>query len=318
MLKGFSKQAQAEVPLGAVSMKIQEGPMSSIQATGQFTDVFRPVMDGVGVAAENLARCMQQQRLGEACVVTPYAPGAEDRFGFRVLRYRSLPLVGRRPYRLGLPGLDRAFLQILAATPFDLVHAHSPFSAGWLARSMAQRRGIPLVASFHTKYREDFASAVRVEPLVRRLVAHVVRFYESADEVWVPSAGAGRTLRDYGFRGRFQIVQYGSDIVVPAGQRQSRAAAANARLGTTPADTVLLYVGQLTRAKNLWFLLESLAALQSRGVEFVAAFVGEGNARADLEARGRLLGLGPRLRFPPPQQNLWVSWEAGSGRWPSP
>ena len=39
--------------------------------------------------------------------------------------------------------------------PFDLVHAHAPFLAGRAARSVARKKGIPLVATFHSKYYDD-------------------------------------------------------------------------------------------------------------------------------------------------------------------
>ncbi len=58
--------------------------------------------------------------------------------------------------------------------------------------------GIPLVATFHSKYRDDFERVIPNKALVDYLVGKVVKFYESVDEVWVPQASVGETLREYG------------------------------------------------------------------------------------------------------------------------
>lgn len=59
----------------------------------------------------------------------------------------------------------------------------------------------------------------------------------------------------------------------------------------------VLCVGSLEARKGQDLLLESLAALVSRGVDAEVVLVGEGPARASLEGRARELGIAPRVRF---------------------
>lgn len=47
---------------------------------------------------------------------------------------------------------------------------------------MARKAGVPVVATFHSKYRDDFMRAVPNKALVDYLVGKVVRFYEHVDE----------------------------------------------------------------------------------------------------------------------------------------
>lgn len=84
---------------------------------GIFNDCFPPVMDGVSVATRNYAYWLHQK--GEqVCVVTPSADEYEDREPFPVLRYCSIPLIFRNPYRMGLPQFDRHIRKSLNELPF--------------------------------------------------------------------------------------------------------------------------------------------------------------------------------------------------------
>ena len=83
---------------------------------GIFNDCFPPVMDGVSVATRNYAYWLHQK--GEqVCVVTPSADEYEDREPFPVLRYCSIPLIFRNPYRMGLPQFDRHIRKSLNDAP---------------------------------------------------------------------------------------------------------------------------------------------------------------------------------------------------------
>jgi 1,2-diacylglycerol 3-alpha-glucosyltransferase len=268
--------------------------------TGQFSDSFPPIIDGVALTVKNYREELEKI-LGPAFAVVPACPGAE-RSGAaaggkdRVIRYLSMPAVGRAPYRLGLPRCDPALQAALLSLPFDLVHAHSPFAAGRSALRLARRRGIPLVATFHSKYRDNLQGALPVPALVDWEVRRIADFFSRADQVWIPTAESLETLREYGFRGKAELVPHGVDLkapVDPGGLRRR----ADRLLATAPEDTVLLYVGQLAWEKNLRFLVRVLAAARRRGRVFTVAFVGEGYAAAGLEALVRSQGLAEVARF---------------------
>jgi len=268
--------------------------------TGQFSDSFPPIIDGVALTVKNYREELEKI-LGPAFAVVPACPGAE-RGGAaggdkgRVIRYLSLPAVGRAPYRLGLPRCDPALRAALLSRRFDLVHAHSPFAAGRLALRLAQRRGIPLVATFHSKYRDNLKGALPVPALVDWEIRRIVDFFSRADQVWIPTAESLEVLRDYGFRGKAELVPHGVDLTSPADPAALRRRA-DRLLSTKAGDTVLLYVGQLAWEKNLRFLVRVLAALRRRGCVFTVSFVGEGYAAAGLEALVRSQGLAEVSRF---------------------
>lgn len=259
---------------------------------GIFNDCFPPVMDGVSVATRNYAYWLHQK--GEqVCVVTPSADEYEDREPFPVLRYCSIPLIFRNPYRMGLPQFDRHIRKSLNELPFSLVHAHCPFSSGKLALQQARMRHIPMVATFHSKYRADFERCMPIKAVVDYLIRDVVDFYNQADEVWIPQASVEETLREYGYRGKIEVVDNGNDFAGTYSDEEREQV--RLQLGLKANEPLLLFVGQHIYEKNLDFLLRSVALLKD--MPFRMFFIGTGYAASDLQDLARHLGLGDRVSF---------------------
>ena len=119
---------------------------------------------------------------------------------------------------------------------FDLVHAHCPFTSGRLARQVAKQQHIPFVATFHSKYRQDFEHNVRSKLIVDLMVKHIIHFFEQADEVWIPLPAVEETLREYGFKGRHvEGVENGNDFYA------SKTQIANMRIGQPVTITTDIY-----------------------------------------------------------------------------
>lgn len=255
---------------------------------GLFNDCFPPIMDGVALTTSNYAQWLHHQG-HDVCVVTPQAPEAnDDSCPYKVMRYFSMPIPMRKPYRYGLPGMDIAFQRNIRRMPFTLVHAHCPFSSGDIAKTIAYNNKIPLVATFHSKYRADFERAIPNKYVVDRLIKNVVRFYEQADEVWIPQASVEETLREYGYRGRVEVVDNGNDFAgapcSPLLKTQAKQ-----RLGIAADMPMLLFVGQHIWEKNIGFILQALALIKD--VDYRMVFVGTGYAEDEIKAMAARLGL---------------------------
>ena len=117
---------------------------------GQFNDSFPPTIDGVSNVAINYARILNKL-YGECYMITLKNPDTMADFPFEVLSYKSFALPYRSEYRWGMSRLDYGFRKKLFQIPFDVVHAHSPFSTGAVAKKVAKIRGVPLVATLHSK-----------------------------------------------------------------------------------------------------------------------------------------------------------------------
>jgi glycosyltransferase involved in cell wall biosynthesis len=258
---------------------------------GLFNENFPPIYDGVSMTVRNYAYWLTHKG-HNACVVTPDAPGKDDSmFEFQVHRYFSLPLIGRKPYRWGLPQFDRGFYRRMQDVPLDLIHAHTPFSSGNAALKIAKERGIPIVATFHSKYKSDFERQIPFQFIVDRMLSGVISFFNQVDEVWIPQASVEPTLREYGYRGPVQVMENGGDFSNL--DVQTLRTLGRNELGVKEGETVLLFVGQHIWEKNIGFIIESLSLIKDMPFRFVT--VGTGYATADIRKMADRFGIADKM-----------------------
>ncbi len=248
-------------------------------SVGLFNECFPPVMDGVSVCVENYAKWLQKLA-GDVKVITPSVPGADySKLDYQVLDYMSIPVPKRHPYVTGVAEIDPRYLAQISKIHFKIVHAHSPFASGMAAQRIAKLQGIPLVATFHSKYRDDF-SRVLPKPVVDAIVKVIIDFYEKADMVWVPQESVIDVIREYGFKGHVEVMDNGSDLV--ADYPEKYFVDARRELGIKPEEFVMLFVGQHIWEKNPRLIIESLSRMPD--VPFRMFFIGTGYAEQDMKA----------------------------------
>lgn len=260
---------------------------------GLFNESFPPVMDGVAVCVQNYAYWMQK-KVGGVSVITPNVPGADyGQYDYEVLDYFSVPVPFRQPYVTGIAEVDPAFLVKIAKRQFKIVHAHSPFAAGMAAANVAKRLNIPMVATFHSKYRDDFSQTLSSKVVVDQIIKRIISFYERADEVWVPQRSVAEVIREYGYKGNVEVVENGSDLV--ADYPDSYFVEARQKLGIKPEDFVFLFVGQHVWQKNVRFIIEGLEKVKD--TPFRMFFVGNGYAADAMKEMVNEKGLNGQVTF---------------------
>ncbi|MFW5788923.1 MAG: glycosyltransferase [Spirochaetota bacterium] len=274
--------------------------MASGMIVGQFNDSFKPIMDGVGLCVENYTRWLDA-KYGTAYAIVPHVPGYEDDDPFTVVRYPSLPIPVMPPYRLGIPWASPEVGKLLAWTGFDLVHSHSPFVAGRMARRTAEEHDVPHVTTFHTKYRDDIRRFSRWERLTEIIVKRIVRFYDGCHAVWTPSEATRETLWEYGYEGEITVAPNGSDLARPTdAERRRYRREGGGLIGAEENAFVFLFVGQHRWEKNVELIIRGIGRLAERDdlpAAFLLAFAGEGYAAADMASMVRQVGIAEQTRF---------------------
>lgn len=264
--------------------------MTSENVYGLFNDSFPPVLDGVTLTVQNYAKWLTGHGR-KVCVVTPWNPFDPPHPDFEMHRYFSLPIYNRRPYRYGYPRVDPVIWWHIRRVPFRIVHAHCPFSSGRLARYAAKRHRVPLVATFHSKYKTDLDRSLPPF-MVRYQMKRIRDFYNSADAVWIPQAAVEETVREYGITAPVTVVDNGNDF----GDTPVSSAVARQRLGISPQRLVLLFVGQHIREKGVDIIIDALGRLPD-SLDWEMHFVGTGYALSDMRRRVSALGLDSRVTF---------------------
>jgi glycosyltransferase involved in cell wall biosynthesis len=250
-----------------------------LKTIGLFNDSFPPIMDGVSITTQNYANWLHKKNQ-QVCVVTTKTPNYTDCEPYPIYRYSSIPILGRKPYRFGLPDIDIPFQNKINKIPFGLVHAHCPFSSGNIALRIAKKQNVPFVATFHSKFRDDFERSTHNKHLAKFMVNEIIHFFEKADEVWISQSSVEDTIREYGFKGKIEVVPLGNDFscnqpIEPI-KKQARK-----DFQISDSDTVFLFVGQLIWEKNIQMIIESLALIND--LPFKMFFVGNGYAAEELK-----------------------------------
>lgn len=272
---------------------MKQEQLTLLKTVGIFNDSYPPIMDGVALAAQNYAKWIHHKGV-PVCVVAPKYPDYKDSDDFPVYRYASIPLLLRKPYRLGLPDIDLQIKLQLENTDFGIVHTHCPFSSGQLALRVAKDRKLPLVATFHSKFKDDFERVINNKQIVQLMIKEIIRFFEKADEVWIPQASVEETIREYGFKGAVEVVDNGNDFLTEAPIAPIKEEARQ-KLGIKEDELMFLFVGQHIWEKNIRLIIETLAALQ--GVNYKMFFVGIGYAQESLKTLTKFLNISDKVFF---------------------
>jgi len=251
--------------------------------TCQFNDSYFPIMDGVGMTAHNYAYWLNE-KYGKSMLVAPKVKGYEDTADYKVYRFKSVLLPGMNPYRVGLPLIDVKFKKKIKKMKFDILHAHCPFISGQVAVKLASKLNVPLVATFHTKYRDDFKKVINNDLFADFLVRLTLDFYNAADQVWVPNNATGLTLREYGYKGYYEVMPNGSDMLVPdEGKLMKYRKKGLDLIDAGNKEFIMLFVGQHRWEKNVRLIIDSMIMLKAAGEAFKMVFVGEGYAANEMK-----------------------------------
>ena len=237
---------------------------------GEFADVFPPEIDGVGMVVDAYCQTFLKSREHQAIYVAPENPHYETEKEYMVEQYIGLP-IPTEAYRVGLPMLDVAFHEKLRHLDFDLVHAHTPFSSGLLGAYVASKRNIPLVATFHSKYYDDFLAKTKSETIANIGVDYIVNFYNHCDEVWAVNYATADVLRSYGYEKEIIVMPNGTNLWYPT-EDDIKEVEERYQLRE---KNVLLFVGQQNFKKNTKHIIEALALIKD-DENFMMIFAGQG------------------------------------------
>ncbi len=262
---------------------------------GQFNDSYPPVMDGVGNAVQNYAYWINK-KYGKSYVITPKFPRYIDDEEFEVIRYASTHLPLRPPYRLGLPLVAFHSKKKLKQIDFNILHVHSPFSSGQLALKLAIKKQIPIIATFHSKFYDDFKQILKNDFLAKMVVKRIIAFYNKVDYVWTVNERTAHTLKKYGYKNNIEIIPNGTDFDSNFNFLKNNSYMKQ-HYQIEEDELVFLFVGQHIWQKNIKLIVEALSLLKQRNLSFKMLFIGEGYAKKDLKILTNKLNIKNHVKF---------------------
>ena len=260
---------------------------------GLFIDTWYPMVDGVIKVVDNYAR-----RLVKYCDVVVFCPETrgskeEDDAGlpYKVVRCNSMPLI-HYDYDIPTPALDPKFEAKLLLSGIDIVHIHSPFSVGLAGVLYAKLHKLPVVATLHSQYKQDFEKPLKFKPALNVAMDRVMRVFNACDECWAVNGGIKELYqKEYGLTAPCKVRLNATDHM-PVADPAKAAEEVNQKYGIPADATVFLFVGRINFIKNIDFTVRSLARAKELGLKnFRMLFAGRGQDEDKLEALVKELGL---------------------------
>jgi glycosyltransferase involved in cell wall biosynthesis len=254
------------------------------------TNIYTPLVGGITRSIQQFSGELRSRGHRVLVVAPEHEEAASEP---DVIRYPALEKVFRDRYSFPLP--VPGFLATALPEDFvpDVVHSHHPFLLGNVARRQAHYRGIPLVYTHHTNYRENIAAEASVPDILTDLFEQtIIRYCNACEAIIAPSHGLAAALRSRGVTQPIEIIPTGLET----GRFQNGDGPAfRARRGIPEEAFVVGTLGRLEPEKNITFLAESVALFLSKMPEAHFLVVGHGHLAEQIDTVFEDLGALDRL-----------------------
>jgi glycosyltransferase involved in cell wall biosynthesis len=193
----------------------------------------------------------------------------------------SIAAPGRKEYRLPLALTPRVRRDLAEFAP-NIVHIASPDIVSHRAVTWARRRGIPAIASVHTRF-ETYLTYYHLEAFEPTVRAILRRLYRRCDALLVPAQSTAAVLRAQRMNRNIAIWARGVD----RGQfnPERRDPEWRRSLGIADDELVIAFLGRIVMEKGLDVFADTADELTRRGVPHRVLVIGEGPARPWFEQR---------------------------------
>ena len=238
-----------------------------------FSGNYNMVRDGANQALNRLVEYLLRQgakvRIYSPTVPEPAFPPTGD-----LVSIPSVPLPGRSEFRFPL-SLTPTIRRDLAAFQPDVLHISSPDLVSHRAVTWARRRGIPILASVHTRFETypRYYGLGFTEPGVEAVLR---RLYRRCDALVAPSPSMVEVLREQRMNFDVSIWSRGVDRAIFGPDK--RDLTWRRELGFGDDEVVIAFLGRLVMEKGLDKFAEAVAILRRRGIPHHVLVIGEGPA----------------------------------------
>ena len=244
-----------------------------------FSGNYNYVRDGANQALNRLVDYLLRQgahvRVYSPVRDNPAFPPTGD-----LVNVPSIAIPNRPEYRIpcSLSARVRADLEEFAP---NIVHVSSPDPVAHRAVTWARAKGIPVVASVHTRFETylQYYGLDWFEPGMRALLR---RFYRRCDAIVAPADSTAAVL--YAQRMSRDISIWSRGVDRDQFNPKRRSMEWRAKHGIADDEMVVVFLGRIVMEKGLEVFVEAINAAVKRKVKHRVLVIGEGPARGWFEA----------------------------------
>jgi 1,2-diacylglycerol 3-alpha-glucosyltransferase len=261
-----------------------------------FSNTYYPIISGVVRSVSTFRRALTD--LGHnVFVFAQDAPDYEDEEPF-IFRYPAV--------KLGLPH------EIPATIPFspfidnlfpslrvDVIHSHHPILVGQAAANIAEKFGLPLVFTYHSRYHEYSQYLPIKSDALDEFVKDAIKtwldgYMRRCQHIVAPSESIRQKLmEEHGVTGSITVVPTGIDLNL---FRKADGGKIRSKNGWNQKK-VLISIGRLVKEKNWKTLLKAVKMVVETHPDVCLALIGDGDERESLEHYAQELGISNHVEF---------------------
>ena len=241
-----------------------------------FIDNFSPAIDGVVRTVENYASILSKKN--KVSVVAPKYYKYKDDFEYEVMRTISISK-SKKNFAVALHSKNTKVAKKIRMQKAQIYHAHSPFTVGHFALKEAKKNNVPIIATFHSKYKDDIYQVTHSKLITYFIMKYIIRFYNRCNYVWACSNATANTLREYGYKKEITVMENGTDFTF-TNNSEELVSMVRKRYKINENNKNLLFVGQINWKKNIKLVIDTLKSLLEIDKSYHLYFVGSGSNEA--------------------------------------
>jgi glycosyltransferase involved in cell wall biosynthesis len=161
----------------------------------------------------------------------------------------------------------------------------------------AKKHHIPIVLSFHTKYRDEFERVLKFKWMQHFVFNYMMKVIDGMSYVYVPIASVNEILKAYGYTKQTLGVIPNGTGMLPVADKTKACQEINASYQLDPYTFVMLFVGRMVSVKNLDLIIDALSIVVKENKNFKMLFVGEGAHKNTMQKNINHLGLAQHCLF---------------------
>ena len=259
-----------------------------------FIDSFYPVIDGVVSVLDNYATYMQKYYNVVICCPKHKNKTFKSEKYF-VLASDSL-YVKNQGYDLGFPQLDLVFQKLISLLKIDLIHVQSPFNMGNFGVSLAKKRKIPCLTTFHSQFKQNFQNAVKNEPLATLLTRIVMGIYQRSTVAVTMNNFARNLMKEYGLKKQVELIPNATNLKPKQfDEKFEKDLLKKHKIDKDKFN--IIFIGRFVEVKNVYFILDSIIELYKTNKDFNFIFLGYGPEQNKMQKICKENGLENIVKF---------------------
>ncbi len=265
------------------------------------TDTYWPRVNGATVSID--AFKLEFEKLGhEVHIIAPEYPNMEPSPDPTIHRFKSYQLLFSPEDRLVWKAERWKIFRTLKRLNPDIIHCQTEFQLSIMVMKFGRKRNIPIIFTCHTYWEEYINLYLPFPDKIGRQVARSMQraALKYVDEVVTPTEPMKEVLHSYGIKKPIHVLPTGVPEDDFAGLDRQDAAENSFLFKEFPGlkgNPLLLYVGRVTREKNMDFLMDCFKTVREQVPDLHFLITGGGPYLSELKKKVKKRDYGASVTF---------------------